>query len=123
MASAFAEELGVDVEFVEIDWDNKVLELDGKSIDCVWNGMTLIDEVTSSMECTDPYLNNAQVVVVPAEKADKYQDTDSLKDLSFAVEAGSAGEKQVTWTELYTGKRTGRCTDGSCSRYIRCGSH
>ena len=48
------------------------------------------------MECTDPYLNNAQVVVVPAEKADKYQDTDSLKDLSFAVEAGSAGEKQVS---------------------------
>ena len=96
MASAFAEELGVDVEFVEIDWDNKVLELDGKSIDCVWNGMTLTDEVTSSMECTDAYLNNAQVVVVPAEKADKYQDTDSLKDLSFAVEAGSAGEKQVS---------------------------
>ena len=47
-------------------------------------------------ECTDAYLNNAQVVVVPAEKADKYQDTDSLKDLSFAVEAGSAGEKQVS---------------------------
>ena len=69
MASAFAEELGVDVEFVEIDWDNKVLELDGKSIDCVWNGMTLTDEVTSSMECTDAYLNNAQVVVVPAEKS------------------------------------------------------
>ena len=96
MASAFAEELGVDVEFVEIDWDNKVLELDGKSIDCVWNGMTLTDEVTSSMECTDAYLNNAQVVVVPAEKADKYEDTNSLKDLGFAVEAGSAGEKQVS---------------------------
>ena len=96
MAKAFAKSLGVDAEFVEIDWDNKVLELDGKSIDCVWNGMTLTDEVTSSMECTDAYLNNAQVVVVPAEKADKYQDTDSLKDLSFAVEAGSAGEKQVS---------------------------
>ena len=74
MAKAFAESLGVDVEFVEIDWDNKILELDGKTIDCVWNGMTLTDEVTSSMECTDAYLNNAQVVVVPADKADKYQD-------------------------------------------------
>ena len=49
MASAFAAELGVDVEFVEIDWDNKLLELDGKSIDCVWNGMTLTSEVTSSI--------------------------------------------------------------------------
>lgn len=96
MAKAFAESLGVDVEFVEIDWDNKVLELDGKSIDCVWNGMTLTDEVTSSMECTGAYLNNAQVVVVPKNVADKYQDTDSLADLSFAVEAGSAGEAEVS---------------------------
>ena len=95
MAKAFGESLGVDVEFVEIDWDNKELELDGKSIDCVWNGMTLIDEVKSSMECTDAYMNNAQVVVVPADKADKYQDEESVKDLTFAVEAGSAGEDQV----------------------------
>lgn len=65
MAKAFGESLGVDVEFVEIDWDNKILELDGKTIDCVWNGMTLTEEVTSSMECTDAYLNNAQVVVLP----------------------------------------------------------
>ena len=84
-----------EAEFVEIDWDNKELELDGKSIDCVWNGMTLIDEVKSSMECTDAYMNNAQVVVVPADKADKYQDEESVKDLTFAVEAGSAGEEQV----------------------------
>ena len=96
MAKAFAESLGVTAEFVEIDWDNKVLELDGKSIDCVWNGMTLTDEVTSSMECTNAYLNNAQVVVVPKDVADKYQDKDSLKDLSFAVEAGSAGEAPVS---------------------------
>ena len=95
LASAFAESLGVDVEFVEIDWDNKILELDGKTIDCVWNGMTLTDEVTSSMSCTNAYCNNAQVVVVPSSEADKYQNTDSLKDLTFAVESGSAGEAQA----------------------------
>lgn len=95
LASAFAESLGVDVEFVEIDWDNKILELDGKTIDCVWNGMTLTDEVTSSMSCTNAYCNNAQVVVVPSSEADKYQDTDSLKNLTFAVESGSAGEAQA----------------------------
>lgn len=95
LASAFAESLGVDVEFVEIDWDNKILELDGKTIDCVWNGMTLTDEVTSSMSCTNAYCNNAQVVIVPSSEADKYQDTDSLKDLTFAVESGSAGEAQA----------------------------
>ena len=92
LATKVAQDLGVEVQFEEIDWDNKILELDNKSIDVVWNGMTLTDEVTSSMECTEPYLNNAQVVVVPSDKADQYQDVDSLKDLSFAVEAGSAGE-------------------------------
>lgn len=100
LAKAFGESLGVSVEFVEIEWENKIMELDGKTIDCVWNGMTLTDEVTSSMECSKPYCNNAQVVIVPVEKADQYQDTDSLADLSFAVEAGSAGEKQITALDL-----------------------
>ena len=92
MATAFAESLGVDVEFVEIDWDNKIMELDGKTIDCVWNGMTLTPEVTSSMECTNAYCNNAQVVIVPKDKADKYQSEDSIKDLAFAADAGIAGD-------------------------------
>ena len=100
MAKAFAESLGVDVEFVEIDWDNKVMELNGKTIDCVWNGMTLTDEVTSAMECSNAYCNNAQVVIVPADKADQYQDVESLSDLTFAVEAGSAGEAEVKALEL-----------------------
>ncbi len=95
MAAAFAESLGVTAEFIEIDWDNKILELDGKTIDCVWNGMTLTDEVTSSMECSKPYCNNAQVVIIPADKADLYQDVESLSELNFAVEAGSAGEAQA----------------------------
>ncbi len=100
MAKAFAKSLGVKAEFVEIDWDNKIMELDGKTIDCVWNGMTLTDEVKSSMSCSNAYCNNAQIVIVPKDKADKYQDTDSLKDLSFAVEAGSAGEEQVKSLDL-----------------------
>lgn len=67
MAKAFAESLGVEVEFVEIDWDNKIMELESKNIDVVWNGMTLTSETTSAMECTNAYCNNAQVIVVPAE--------------------------------------------------------
>ena len=95
MAKAFAESLGVAVEFVEIDWDNKVLELNSQAIDCVWNGMTLTDEVTSTMECSNAYCNNAQVVIVPADKADQYQTVEACADLAFAVEAGSAGEAEV----------------------------
>ena len=67
MAKLVAEKLGVAAEFVVIDWDNKVMELNSGNIDVVWNGMTLTKEVTESMECTNAYCNNAQVVVVPAE--------------------------------------------------------
>ncbi|MGE4353331.1 MAG: transporter substrate-binding domain-containing protein [Oscillospiraceae bacterium] len=95
MAKAFAESLGVDAEFIEINWDNKIMEVQTKAIDCVWNGMTLTDEVKNSMATSDPYCLNAQVVVVPADKADQYQTTDSLKDLKFAVESGSAGQSEV----------------------------
>ena len=64
MARLVAEELGVDIEFVVIDWDMKINEVNAKNIDCVWNGMTLTNEVTSAMDCSAPYCNNAQVVVV-----------------------------------------------------------
>lgn len=100
MAKAFGKSIGVDVEFVEIDWDNKIMELDGKTIDCVWNGMTLTPEVTSAMECSKAYCNNAQVVIVPADVADQYSGIDNLSDLNFAVEAGSAGEEQANALNL-----------------------
>ncbi len=96
MAKLFANSLGVAVEFIEIDWDNKILELNNKSIDCVWNGMTLTPEVLNSMTCSEAYCNNAQVVVVSADVAENYQTAESLADLAIAVEAGSAGEAAVT---------------------------
>ena len=96
MATAFAESLGVKAEFIEIDWDNKTLELNNKSIDCVWNGMTLDDEVTAAMECSKPYCNNAQTVVMAKADAEKYNTVDACKALSFAVEKGSAGSKEAT---------------------------
>ncbi len=93
MAKLFAERLGVEVEFVEITWSKKIMELDAKNIDCVWNGMTLNDEVKAGMDCSQPYCNNAQVVIVPAEDADKYKTAEDCKDLQFAVEDGSAGHE------------------------------
>ena len=66
MARLVAEKLGVEIQFVEIDWDTKIMELDSKSIDVVWNGMPLPAEVTAAMNCTNAYCNNAQVVVLPA---------------------------------------------------------
>lgn len=94
-ATAVCEKLGVTPEFLEIDWDNKAFEVDSKAIDCVWNGMTLTDEVKNAMECSDAYVKNAQVVVMPADKIENYKDAESLKGLKFAAEAGSAGEAAI----------------------------
>ena len=95
MAKAFAEYLGVEAEFLEINWDNKLMELDTKGVDVIWNGMTITDEVTNGASVSEPYCNNGQVVVVPADKAADYTDTESLSGLTFAVENGSAGAEQL----------------------------
>ncbi len=100
-AQAVGEKLGVEVEFIEINWDNKFLELESKSIDCIWNGMTITEEATLNASVSNPYVENAQVVVMTADKAKDYTDAASMKDLSFAAEAGSAGEATIAendWT-------------------------
>lgn len=90
---AFAEKLGVDVEFVVLaDWGKKFIELSSKSVDCVWNGMTITDEALKNASVSDVYLQNSQVVVLAADKAATLNTVDAIKDLEFAVEEGSAGQ-------------------------------
>lgn len=91
-AQAVAKKLGVNVEFVVIDWNNKWATLESKKIDVVWNGMTLSDEAKANASCTNPYVLNAQVVVMKADKVADYTTAESMKELNFAVEAGSAGK-------------------------------
>ena len=67
-------------------------ELNSKSIDAVWNGMTLLEDVKNAMGTSVPYCLNAQVLVVPADKAAEYESATSLEGLYVAVESGSAGE-------------------------------
>lgn len=90
-AQKVCEKLGVEAEFVEIDWDNKFTALDSKVIDCIWNGMTISDEVLKNTSCTKAYVKNAQVVVMDKDKAAEYKKPADMTELTFAVEAGSAG--------------------------------
>ena len=93
LATAVCEKLGVEPDFVEINWDTKIVELDAKSIDCIWNGMTLTDEIQSNAACTKAYAKNAQVVVMKAD-AD-YTSTADLVGKTVVAEAGSAGESAI----------------------------
>lgn len=92
-AIAVAKELGVEVEFVVIEWDNKWPTLNSKKIDAVWNGMTLSGEAENNASCSNPYVLNAQVVVMKKDKVENYETAESMSKLNFAVEAGSAGKK------------------------------
>lgn len=93
LAKAVCEKLGVEPEFVIINWDTKEVALEAKDIDCIWNGLTLNPEREANMACTDPYVKNAQVVVVKEGFA--YTDTSSLIGSVVCAEIGSAGEVQI----------------------------
>ena len=94
LATAVCEQLGVEPEFVEINWDTKIVELDAKSIDCIWNGMTLTDDIMANTATTKAYAKNAQVVVV--KDGTDYTSTADLVGKTVVAEAGSAGEAAIT---------------------------
>ncbi len=94
-AEAVCAKLGYEPEFVIIDWDNKFLELDTEGIDCIWNGMTITEEAKLNASVSNPYVKNAQVVVMDKDAAANYTTVESLASLSYAAEAGSAGEAAI----------------------------
>ena len=97
LATAVCEKLGVEPEFVEINWDTKVVELEAKSIDCIWNGMTLTDDIMANTATTKAYAKNAQVVVV--KDGTDYSSTADLVGKTVVAEAGSAGEAAIEGDE------------------------
>ncbi|MCI7743508.1 transporter substrate-binding domain-containing protein [bacterium] len=93
LATAVCEKLGVEPEFVEITWDTKETELAAKSIDCIWNGLTLTADREANMACTNAYVKNAQVIVMKADG--EYTSTADLVGKTIVAEAGSAGETTI----------------------------
>ena len=95
-AKMVCNELDVECEFFVLsDWGKKFYELETKNIDVIWNGMTITEEVKLNTSCSDPYVVNAQVLVMKADVVGNYADTASLAELTFAVENGSAGQDAV----------------------------
>ena len=97
LVRAVADKMGIKVEFVVINWDNKFIELNSGTIDCIWNGMTVSDSVKTNCDISDAYAGNSQVVVMKKDSLSKYADADAIKnaDLTIAVEKGSAGETEA----------------------------
>lgn len=91
-ARAVCEKLGVEPNFVKIQWDTKSVELDSGNIDCIWNGMTITDDLKANHSISDPYVQNTQVVITRAENKDAYADYANLEGKTVALEAGSAAQ-------------------------------
>ncbi len=95
LSLAFAEELGVTPQFVEIDWDKRTGLLQSGAIDCIWNGMTLTEELQQEIDCSQPYASSGQVIVMQKEKLDKYETVEQCQHLLFTAEGGSSGEAVI----------------------------
>lgn len=93
LAQAVCAKLGVAPKFQEIVWETKEVELNAGTIDCVWNGLTIDEDRKAAMEITDPYVVNAQVVVMLKDAA--YTDTSSLVGKNVCAEQGSAGQTTI----------------------------
>ena len=97
LAKAVCEKLGVEPQVQEIVWETKEVELSAGTIDCIWNGLTIDEDRKANMAITDPYVVNAQVVVMLADN--DYADTSSLADKTVCAEQGSAGQTTIEGDE------------------------
>jgi len=97
LAQAVCAKLGVEPKFQEIVWETKEVELNAGTIDCVWNGLTIDEDRKAAMEITDPYVVNAQVVVMLKDAA--YENTASLIGKNVCAEQGSAGQTTIEGDE------------------------
>ena len=102
-AKAVCAELGVEPVFQLIDWGAKETELKSKTIDCIWNGMTITPERQAEMEISTAYMANKQVLLVKAENADKYTTAEALEGANIVAEIESAGESVAKEDAFFAG--------------------
>ena len=100
-AESVCKELGVKPVFQKIDWDSKEVELKSKTIDCIWNGLTITDERKANMDISVPYMENKQVMVTKKENAEKFTKAENLKEATVVAEKKSAGEDVAKEDEFF----------------------
>lgn len=96
LAQAVGKDLGVEVEFQLINWNNKENELESKNVDLLWNGMTITEEREAQMEISEPYMLNEQVAIIRKADASKFDTLDKmLASKKWTAESGSAGAELI----------------------------
>ncbi len=91
ICKAACEKLGYDFQVFEVNWDEKLVQLDANECDCIWSGMTILDSMTEAgYVLSAPYYDNSQVLVVK-EGSDIASSAD-LAGKVVAVQLGTSGE-------------------------------
>jgi len=85
-----AKDLGVEIEFVQMDFDSVLVGIQTAKYDCAMSGITVTPEREKNMRFTSPYYNAAQVIVVKADSTIKGKA--DLKDKTVSVQTGTTAE-------------------------------
>jgi len=93
LAKEVAARMDVSLRFQPIDWDAKILDLNSRDIDVIWNGLTITDERKEMITFSKPYIANRQIVIVQADSGiDLKADLDGAK---VGIQLGSSAEDAV----------------------------
>lgn len=101
LATAVADELGMQAEFKPIDWNAKEMELKVGTIDCVWNGMSITPERQENMALTNKYLNNKIVLMALADSDIDVTSAKELADLKIGTQVDSSALQMLMANEAY----------------------
>lgn len=83
MAKTIAEELGMELEIVKLDWDSLVPAVQAGTVDCVIAGQSITSERLQSVDFSDPYYYASIVTLVKADGP--YANAASVADLAGAT--------------------------------------
>lgn len=89
LAKEVGKRLGMEVEFMPINWDTKKEELEAGSFDCIWNGFT-IEGRENDYAWSKPYMQNEQVFVVKKGSDIKTKEDLAGKTLAYQKESSAA---------------------------------
>lgn len=100
LATAVCKQLGVNVKFQPINWDSKAMELESKNIDCIWNGMSITDEIKEKMTLSNKYLNNS-IIIMALDKNVKVEKAEDLANYKIATQVDSAALNMLKNDKAY----------------------
>lgn len=93
-----AKDMGVKVEYEDMDFDGLLGALQADKVDIVLAGMTPDEKRRKSVDFSEIYYTNSNVCIVAKGKEDSIKSSDDLKDLKVGVQKGTTQADYVTGT-------------------------